>query len=95
MTATPARDALVAFHSSVDWDGWKARHIYERAIDHAIANPSRVIAALVEAGWRPTADDLRKMGGMGHNMHIHGPWCGPYCDDEDTVFAFPEGVDGD
>lgn len=30
-------------------------------IHHALANPSKVIAAAVEAGWRPSDDDLRAM----------------------------------
>lgn len=32
-------------------------------IGDVLADPSKVIAALVEAGWRPSDDELRAMGG--------------------------------
>lgn len=97
MTGTPARDALEAFHATVDWDGWKARHIYEQAIAHAIANPDLVVAALIESGWRPTAAQLRAMGGTSYeawwvedyySARSDAPGASPW-------WRFPEGVDGD
>ncbi len=65
MTATPARDALR--HLLVDYYA-NADLLDHEVIDltvEALLCPdehSTVLAALVESGWRPTADQLRAMG---------------------------------
>ena len=58
MTDTPARDALAA-KLRLKPDGSSIRDI--------LRHPSLVIAALVEAGYQPTDDDLRAMGGFCRN----------------------------
>ena len=59
VTATPARDALACY--------WHVLGTYIDAehLDRIVRSHGHaaVVAALVESGWRPTADQLRAMGG--------------------------------
>lgn len=47
--STRWREALDNLGSGVDWDGWRARDVYLRAMSDAIDHPSIVLAALAEA----------------------------------------------
>lgn len=93
VTTTPARDALR--HLLVDYYA-NADLLDHEVIDltvEALLCPEEhndVVAALVESGWRPTADQLRAMGGESHVLRRD-----PRGVILTQVWRFPEGVDGD
>ena len=83
VTATPARDALACY--------WHVLGTYIDAehLDRIVRSHGHaaVVAALVESGWRPTADQLRAMGGFDADTLPNGAHPG-------ALWLFPEGVDG-
>ena len=86
VTATPARDALACY--------WHVLGTYIDAehLDRIVRSHGHVavLAALVESGWRPTADQLRAMGGdvLDWETASH-QFAGT------VLVRFPEGVAGD
>jgi hypothetical protein len=67
VTGTPARDALrhllVDYYANADLLDHEVIDLTVEALLCPEEHPT-VIAALVESGWKPTADDLRAMGGI-------------------------------
>lgn len=66
MTGTPARDALrhilVDYYANADLLDHEVVDLTVEALLCPDEHPT-VIAALVEAGWRPSDEELRLMGG--------------------------------